>query len=381
MNLKVKICMVGPDPKVMGGIASVVTGYLNSSMVRDYDLKYISSHKDGSKLKKLMVAAGAYLRFIWICIFNRPDIIHIHSSFGASFYRKMIFIIIGKLFSIPVVNHIHGSEFDKFYTDATGWEKRLIESIYFKCDIIVALSKEWKDKLEKIISGTKIRIVENFTIVPDNVAPQEKRENIIIFLGYIGERKGSYDILSVVKKVIAEMQDVKFLLCGNGEVEKLRKIVKENHMEKYIELTGWINNEHKKELLNRGKIYFHPSYNEGQPMSIIEGMAYGLPVISTNIGGIPSLITTGVNGYIFEPGSTSDFANAILRLLNDQNLCKRMYRNNIDKISNKYNLETNVRKISAIYNQIEKRKYNGDNQHRRIINRQSGYSGGVQDNK
>jgi glycosyltransferase involved in cell wall biosynthesis len=157
--------MVGPDPKVMGGIASVVTGYLNSSMVRDYDLKYISSHKDGSKIKKLMVAAAAYLRFTWICIFDRPDIIHIHSSFGASFYRKMIFIIIGKWFSIPIVNHIHGSEFDKFYTNSWYIKKRLVTNIYQKCDVIIVLSKEWKNRFGHAVKGINIKVVENFAAI------------------------------------------------------------------------------------------------------------------------------------------------------------------------------------------------------------------------
>jgi glycosyltransferase involved in cell wall biosynthesis len=91
-------------------------------------------------------------------------------------------------------------------------------------------------------------------------------------------------------------------------------------------------------------------------MSVLEGMAYGLPIVSTNVGGIPTVVSTGINGYLYKPGSTIDFANAILKLLNDQNLCKVIYQNNIDKILKKYSLEANVRKISEIYNQIEKRK-------------------------
>ena len=354
--MKIKICMVGPDPKVMGGIATVVTGYLNSSMVREYDLKYITSHKDGSKFKKLLVAAIAYLTFIWMCIFNRPDIIHIQSSFGASFYRKMFFIIIGKWFSVPVVNHIHGAEFDEFYTNAAERKKRLVAKNYKKCDVIIVLSREWKSKLKSEIKGLNVRVVENFATVPDGLAAPENRENIVLFLGYIGKRKGVYDIPDVVKKVIDKKPDVKFILCGNGEVEEFRKVVKENNLENYIELKGWINSEQKDDLLNRSKIYFLPSYNEGLPMSILEGMAYGLPVVTTNAGGIPSVVSTGINGYVCEPGSILNFAKAILKLLNDQDLCKAMYQNNIDKISKKYSLESNVRKISAIYNQIEKKR-------------------------
>ncbi len=352
--LKDKICMVGPDPKVMGGIATVVSGYLNSSLIKEYDITYVSSYKDGNKLKKFIVAVLAYIKFIWICTFNRPNIIHIHSSFGASFYRKMFFIIIGKLFAIPIINHIHGAEFDKFYTKATSKKKKLIYKIYLMCYKIIVLSKEWKDKFEKVIDGSKIEIVENFSVVPSNITAAENRDNVVLFLGYIGIRKGAYDIPNVVKEVIKYVPNVRFILCGNGEVDKLKRIIKENNLDKNIELTGWINNKQKYELLNTSKIYFLPSYNEGLPMSILEGMSYGLPIVSTNVGGIPTVISSGFNGFIYDPGSTLEFANAILKLLKNQQLCTEIHKNNINMIVKKYSLEVNVSKISAIYHQIER---------------------------
>lgn len=375
--MKVKICMIGPDPKVMGGIATVVTGYLNSSLAGEYDLRYISSHKDGSKLKKLMVAVFAYLRFIWVCLFIRPDIIHVHSSFGPSFYRKMIFIIIGKWFSIPIVNHIHGSEFDRFYSNAAGIKKRLVANVYLKCDVIIVLSSEWKNKFKQEIKGVNVSIVENFAVIPHNIAAVENRKNIILFLGHIEAGKGVYDIPQIVKRVIEDIPDVKFVLCGNGKVDEFKRIVVENNLDNYIELTGWINNQQKDELLNSSKICFLPSYSEALPMAILEGMAYGLPVVSTNVGGIPAVVSEGINGYLYEPGSITDFANAIIKLLNNPNLCKKMYENNIRKISNEFSIESNVKKISAIYQDIEKRNGNGENQHRRFAGRQSRYSGSV----
>lgn len=372
--------MIGPDPKVMGGIATVVTGYLNSSLAGEYDLIYISSHKDGSKLKKLMTAVFAYLRFIWVCLFIRPDIIHVHSSFGASFYRKMIFIITGRLFSIPIVNHIHGSEFDRFYTNASGVKKRLVADVYLKCDVIIVLSKEWKNKLEQAIKGINTSIVENFAVIPHNIAAVEERKNIILFLGHIEAGKGVYDIPQIAKKVIKDIPDVKFVLCGNGKIDEFRRIVVENNMSNYIELTGWVNNQQKDELLNSSKICFLPSYSEALPMAILEGMAYGLPVVSTNVGGIPAVVSEGINGYLYEPGSITDFANAIIELLNNPNLWKKMHEDNIRKISNEFSIESNVEKVSAIYHDIEKRKSNGENQHRRFAGRQSRHRGSMQNN-
>lgn len=372
--------MVGPDPKVMGGIASVVRGYLNSSLTLDNDMKYISSHKDGNKFKKLMVAAWAYLAFIWRCIFKRPDIIHIHSSFGPSFYRKMIFILIGRCFSIPIVNHIHGSEFGRFYTNASGVKKYLVTKIYLMCDVIIVLSKEWKNRFEAEIKGIKVYIVSNFAVVPQNIASAKDRKNIILFLGHIEVGKGVYDIPDVVKKVASYVPNVKFVLCGNGELDRLKRIVKEGNLENYVELTGWIDNQQRDELLNSSKIFFLPSYSEALPMSILESMAYGLPVVSTKVGGIPTVVSEGINGYLYTPGSSVDFANAIIKILCNPYLWEKMHKSNIKKIINRFSIETNVKKVSAIYYKIEKRKGYGENQHRWFVSRQSRYKRGMQNN-
>lgn len=64
---------------------------------------------------------------------NRPDLVHIHSSFGGSFYRKLPFVYIANIFNVPVINHIHGSEIANFYINASNKKKRLVEDCFDRC--------------------------------------------------------------------------------------------------------------------------------------------------------------------------------------------------------------------------------------------------------
>ena len=100
-----------PDRLVKGGIASVVNGYREHDFGGKCEVSYIESYRNGSKWEKLTKALKGYLLFFREMTLNKPDIVHIHSSFGPSFYRKMPFIYMACFGGVPVINHIHGAEF------------------------------------------------------------------------------------------------------------------------------------------------------------------------------------------------------------------------------------------------------------------------------
>ena len=123
---KKTICMIVQDPFVKGGIASVINGYKGSKLEEDFDIKYVESYKNGNKLEKLIKAFNGIIKFIKILIVDQPSVIHIHSSFGASFYRKIPFIYISHLLNKKIINHIHGANFEEFYDNAPNYKKRMI---------------------------------------------------------------------------------------------------------------------------------------------------------------------------------------------------------------------------------------------------------------
>lgn len=350
--MKKKICMIVQEPLVKGGISSVVNGYRGSKLEKDFKLIYVESYKDGGKLVKLFKAVYSYFEFIKVLFIDKPDLIHIHSSFGASFYRKLPFIYISYLNKKPIINHIHGAEFDSFYTNASKKKKLLIKKVYNKCSTIVALSDEWKYKLEGIVPESSIKVIENYSIIHDDAIIEKnnrKINNQILFLGEIGKRKGCYDIPEVIHKVVKEVPDVKFVLAGSGDVEEIKNLANKWKINSNIVFPGWIRGEEKDKLLRNSDVFFLPSYNEGMPMAILDAMGYGLPIISTNVGGIPKIVINGKNGYYHDAGDTDGFANSIIEILKSEKRIKKYSIASYEIVKDRYSLESHIKHLEELY--------------------------------
>lgn len=205
-----RVCMIVPNRMVKGGIAAVVNGYRGSQLEKDYEITYVESYKDGSKFDKLLKGICGYFHFAYVLMFHKPDVVHIHSSFGPSFYRKMPFIYMASWRKIPIVNHIHGADFDEFYVNAPEEKKAKIKKVYSKCNVLIALSEEWKERLSQIVPEDRIEIIENYSVLHEDALEermQRECNNTVLFLGELGKRKGCYDIPAVIAQVKKSIPD------------------------------------------------------------------------------------------------------------------------------------------------------------------------------
>lgn len=352
MDEKKRICMIVQDPRVKGGIAAVVNGYRGSQLEKDFDIIYVESYRDGGKLTKLIKGICGLLHFAKVLLIDKPNLVHIHSSFGPSFYRKMPFIYLASWAGIPIINHIHGSDYESLYMGASDVKKRLVEKIYRKCSVLIALSDESKEKLSHIVSKKKIIVIENYAIVHEDAVNERNNKkpiNQVLFLGKIERNKGCYDIPAIVKIVANIFPDVKFILGGSGDIDQIKRLIKQNGVEQNIEFPGWVSGAEKDNLLRTSDIFFLPSYNEGMPMSILEAMGYGLPIVSTCVGGIPRIVRHGENGFVYKPGDIDGMASGIIKLLSSQDLQKSFGYNSYRIICEKYTLKQHIAQIKKLY--------------------------------
>lgn len=346
--------MIVPSFNAKGGITSVVSGYRGSQLERDYEVKYIETYCDGSKVAKVFIVLKAYVSYIIALLFWKPSIVHIHSSFGGSFYRKLPFIIMGSWFRKPLINHIHGADFNEFYIKATWKKKQRIRNAYNKCSKIIALSDEWKENLKQIVDENKILVIENYSILNENAIEERKQKrntHNVLFLGFICERKGCYDIPSIVEKVAEKIPDVKFVLAGSGEIEKIKAITPKK-IKGNIAYPGWVRDKEKDKLLRAADLFFLPSYNEGMPMSILDAMGYGLPVVSTTVGGITKIVHDGENGFVCEPGDIDSIVKGILDLLLNDELLMCSGRKSSLIVKDGYSLEIHMKHLRYLYTSV-----------------------------
>jgi len=348
------ILMIGPDTAVKGGISSVIRAIKESDFSKQHTIRYLSSYLDyPSKLRKLIKGVKAYFLFIHHILKDRPELVHIHTSFGASFYRKAVFFVICRLFRIRFINHIHGAEFDSFYTHAGCFKKRLIKRVYCLASHTIVLSRSWLISIKGIIGDRPVSVLGNFSVLEPDPKAYQSRSNMVLYMGEIGKRKGAYDLPGIMERVIRECPDVHFNICGNGDINALKSILEARRLDAYATLPGWTVDEAKKRYLNDARVFLLPSYNEGQPMAILEAMAYRIPVVSTTVGGIPELVVNGENGFISEPGNTEKMAADIILLLKNRELAASISSNNRRCIEEAHSLAAYLERLNSIYLNID----------------------------
>lgn len=346
-----KILMIGPINNTKGGMTSVIEEYLNFDKVGK-NILLLSSYEDSSKINKLMVFLKSYIHcFFKLLTDKNIKIVHIHSASRGSFHRKRYFLNLAKFLNKKVIFHIHGAEFKKFYEESNERTKNNISNALSKADRVIALSNEWKHYFKKISKNSKVEVIYN----PVNEMDFEKSKldgKKILFMGRMGQRKGVYDLLDVVSELASEHKDLELYLGGDGEIDKVKKIVNDMNLYKHVKVLGWISGNEKKELFKKSSIYVLPSYNEGLPVSILEAMASGLPIVSTNIAGIPEEVEHNVNGYLIEPGDKKSLKMYISKLLVEENLRNTMGKTSIEKVKNDFDNKIIEKKILRLYNEL-----------------------------
>lgn len=330
--LSKKILMIGEYFKndAPGGMAAVLASYN-----KYFDnMRFIPSWRNGNILVKLWYAIYAYLVFLLYMVCCRSiKIVHIQGAAFASFERNIFFVRVGKWFGKKVIMHMHCADFESYYNPSR--HKKRIVHIINSCDSFLVLSDSWKMYFEEIGVKNNIIHVLNNTITPPIQHKVEKDVSCLnlLYLGVIGQRKGIYDVLKVFKdNKVRYKNKIKLRIGGNQEEEKLRSVINEYDLNDIVKFEGFVSGNKKIECLNWADIYILPSFNEGLPIGILEAMAYGHPIISSPVGGIPAVVKDGINGVLVEPGNEVEIAKAINRFMDNESLIEEYGKNSLEMV-------------------------------------------------
>lgn len=343
-----KVLMVGPDRSVHGGISGVVNNYYEAGLDQKIDLTYIGTMVDGSKLRKLLKAVEAYLRF---CVkLPGSSIIHVNMASDSSYYRKSVFIRTTKKFGKKVVIHQHGGDFQTFYREQLSdkGRKRLRETLSM-ADAFLVLAPVWKEFFSQIIDEEKIIVLPNAVKIP-KLNDKHYGQHQILFLGRICREKGIQELLDAFFELTNEYPDIHLYLGGVWEDAGLKEYA-ERHAEQ-ITYLGWVTGEEKCKCLEMCDIFVLPSYFEGQPVSVLEAMAAGCGVIASGVGGIPQMIADGETGLLTEPRDKESLKERLERILCDDGLCWRLGQNARQRVERDFSIEKSIENLIDIYRKV-----------------------------
>ena len=328
--------MIGPSVESNGGVSAIIKQLIDSSKLKDC-ISTIETHKEGTRLYKFFIAVKAFLNFL----LNAPfvDIVHIHLSLRASLYRKFPFFLFSKVLKKKTVIHMHEGEFDSLYSQLSSYSKKLVDYVINNVDCLVVLSDEWKEYFLLKFPGCKRVVVIHNSVVVEEMEIPHPLTHDILFLGTLNENKNPGALIEAVPSLIPEFPDIKIYFAGNGNIDFYKKLASGLGISEYCDFLGWIDSSTRNTLFNKCSVICLPSNNEGLPMSLLEGMSFGLCPVSSAVGGIPSLIKTGSNGILCFQNDSKNISEAIFQLFRNKDFYNSLSLSANKTIFDKFNID------------------------------------------
>tara|TARA_Y100000768_G_scaffold388196_1_gene382720 strand:+ start:1933 stop:2982 length:1050 start_codon:yes stop_codon:yes gene_type:complete len=284
----------------------------------------------------------------------KPQVVHICGASFFVFWESTYYIFVAKIFRMKTFLHFLGA-FDLFYNQSSTIGKFMIRYVLKKVDTIGVLSYKIKNIILELIVHNRVKYLPS-TVQFSKHQSKDKfdwADDDIFRILFVGGsdpvRKGLFDIVNSIPIVAEECKNINVILAGGDNINKVRSIVEEKHLSEYVNYWGWIEDKEKIKLYNSCDILLLPSYNEGLPYVIIESLASGLPIIASNVGGIPEAVENGKNGFIVNPGDINAIAHNIVLLCKSLKIRNKMSHFNIIKAKNEFSFESVSKKIFEIY--------------------------------
>lgn len=290
---------------------------------------------------KLFFYLGFYFRFYKVF---QNSIIYItpgQSFFGVAKYS--LFIMLASLFGKEIIMHIHGNHLGTEYATLGGFRKKMFRYLLAKTTKGIVLSESLYGNMLPFISEEKIHVLYNFAedYLSQDYKPAAAHQLQIIYLSNLMEEKGIFHLLEAL--MLMEKEGIPYNAKIAGAIDNDNKARVESLLTQleHVEYLGVVKGEAKKKLLHWGNCFVLPTYYkmEGQPISILEAMATGNIIITTQHAGIPDVVKENINGYFVDPKSTMDLYKVMASLTVKLNDIDRISSENRKEFLQNYSLK------------------------------------------
>ena len=278
----------------------------------------------------------------------KPDIIHIHGTRGG---------ILGRLAAIglkyPVIYTEHLWTKDYQLRSRLSHHLQLVGLWFLDMftTLTIAVSQAVKDFLieSQITRPEKVLVIYNGIESPKKKAkPFEDKKTIIASIGTLNEQKGMQYLIQAMPKVLREFPDSELIIIGQGPYKtELEKLAKKMKLSSKIKLTGFVKDVYDE--LQHVDVYVQPSVSESFGLAILQAMSMGLPIVATNTGGIPEVVTSGKTGILVEAKKPEVLANGLLELIRDHKKAQKMGKLGAEDASIKFNLKDMIIDLETVY--------------------------------
>ncbi|WP_172826030.1 glycosyltransferase [Friedmanniella luteola] len=256
------------------------------------------------------------------------DVAHVNVSSCGSAIRKGLVVRTCRLARVPVVLHLHASNFPAFFGSLPGGSQNWVRTTFRLAVRVVVLGQAGRSYVEDVLAVAPADV----TVLANATGPAATRGSArppgtplrILFLGRLGARKGVPELLRALADPRLRDRPWRAVLAGDGDVAAFRARAAELGLQGRVEFPGWVGRDAVARYLAAAHLVVLPSHAEGMPLSVLEAFAAGVPVVCTPVGSLPEIAVDGVNSLLVPVGEAGSLAEAILRLAEDEDLRARL---------------------------------------------------------
>ena len=334
--MRPRALVVGPLPPPPGGVGRLVEAILASPLRERWELDVFNLSKPQQEGRPSTVTAWdvawtlVHLVLLPLRLLaRRPRVALVQSTADTGFVRDLALVLVLRAFAVPVVLHWHGAPDSAGFPGPAGrgWRASLFGFGASLARSVVVLADPYRPFFERHVDPARLVVVPNFVDGarvaggdPDARAAAAPDVGAVrfVFLGRIGPAKGTDVLLDAFEAARARRPGLSLVLVGEGETPAAFRAVGDHPAVRAgaATLLGPLGEE-RFDQLRAAHVFVLPTRTDSFPLSILEAMAAGLPVVATGVGAIPWLIEDGACGALVPVGDAEALASVLVRLADD----------------------------------------------------------------
>ncbi len=310
------------------------------------------------------------LEFLWLLVTRRPGLVSVYISQGKlAFLRDFLFFAPARLTGRRMVIHLQGGYFRQFYDESPGWLQWMMRWSLAGADRVIVLGERFRPFFDGLVPPERVAVMPNAVDPAPFDRRRERREAEdvgrgagsgrprVLYLATITAEKGALDLLKAASAIRGEVEDVEIIFHGEAEqkdVAEIERIIAAEGLEETVSFAGVVSGDGKLDAFLDADVFVFPSRYpyEGHPFVVLEAMAAGLPIVTTDHATIADTVLHGENGLIVEKGDVAAIGAATVQLLKDPALRERMSAANRARLHEHYTLEGWQQRLAEMFSEV-----------------------------
>lgn len=355
------VLLLGPRLDAVSGVSSHLQALIRSPLASQYQLRHFQVGSEGRNeggLARAVRLLGSPFA-LWMAIRRyKPAVVHLNSSLNrGAFWRDMVYTLVARLNGVKALYQVHGGSLAAFL-GTSRLRRDVLRRLLSMPDVVVVLSERELAAQRQLVPDQDIRLIPNAIDTAPYLQLPLRRYSAakpleLIYLGRLAREKGLHELLHALAIARSRGADARLCIVGSGaEQARLKQTVDRLQLAPAVTFAGAAFGVAKLELLSRADVLALPSYSEGLPYSLLEGMAAGKAVLVTPVGAIPDVVTMGVHGLFVPPRDAAALAAAIIELATSRASLERVGAACRQRVASQYSMDQLVRNFSGLYEEL-----------------------------